>query len=627
LSGSRRAVLSCLLCSCVAAAQAQSGPPAYLERIARQGAVVELSLQPIDGAAAPLRAGQDVVVRFTVTDEATASPLSGVSLAAWFDRLRERERTTEEQCVGKVKRFAEGSTLSRPELDLNANFVVALNQDATITVVDPRFGHGDTRLLEIVQLSSPAEDWAITSDQAKILVSLPDSGEVALVDTGSWKITASLKTGRRPGRVALQPDDAYLWVGYTTPEETSPSGVLVISTRDAAVVATIPTGRGHHEIAFSDDSRYAYVTNALDGSVTIADVRTLSKVADVPTGPQPSAIAYSPLAHAAYVANAGDGSIAAIDGHHAVAARMTADAGIGRLKFAPGGRFGIVANPVTDMVHVIDASTNRLVQSGKMDKGPEQIAFSNKLAYIGHRESEVVLMLSLDSLGGPGGGLSAADFPGGQHPLGRRSRPSRADGIVQAAGEDAVLVANPFDKAIYYYKEGMAAPMGNLANYGREPRAVLSVQRGLRAARPGRYETTLRLPAGGEFDVAVMLDRPRVVHCFTLIVARDPTAAAAAPAIRVEPAFELAGVRAGAPVRLRFKVSDEATGAPKRGISDLRVLVICPGVWQSADFARERGPGEYETSVVPPESGEYFVYVEAASEGLQARQFPALSVK
>jgi YVTN family beta-propeller protein len=629
LTMSRHAVLLCLFVAGSVSVQSQPKQAAYTERVTRQGVALELSLHPVDGAAgSPLRGGQDVVVRFSATEVATGSPIARATIAAWFDRLRAGELTSADQCVGKVKRFAEGSSLSRAELDLNANYVVALNNDATITVVDPRFGHGDTRLLELIQLSSPGEDWAITSDQTKIFVSLPEAGEVAAIDTASWKVEARVKTETRPARTALQPDGQYLWVGYdTTPPGAKPSGVLVISTRDAKIVARIATGRGRHEIAFSDDSRYAYVTNALDGTVSIVDVRTLTRVAEVATGARPSAIAYSNLARAAYVANEGDGTLAVIDGSRTVVARASADAGIARMKFAPGGRFGIVLNPITDMAHIVDASTNRIVQSGKMDKGPEQIAFSTKLAYVGHRESEIVLMLPLESLGATGAGLSAADFPGGQHALGRTSRRSRADAIVQAAGEDAVLVANPSDKAIYFYKEGMAAPMGNFSNYGREPRAVLSVERSLRARRPGQYETTVRLPAGGEFDVAFLVDQPRIVHCFALKVARDPQAAATLPLVRVEPLFEAAEVRTDAQVRLRFKVLDQATGQPKSGIVDLRVLFICPGVWQSTEFARERAPGVYEAEFVPPRGGEYFVYAEAASQRLPSGQFPALTVK
>jgi len=54
--------------------------------------------------------------------------------------------------------------------------------------------------------------------------------------------------------------------------------------------------------------------------------------------------------------------------------------------------------------------------------------------------------------------------------------PGRAppNAVVQAPrARTRVLVANPMDKSVYYYKEGMAAPMGNFSNYGRQPRALL----------------------------------------------------------------------------------------------------------------------------------------------------------
>ena len=46
-------------------------------------------------------------------------------------------------------------------------------------------------------------------------------------------------------------------------------------------------------------------------------------------------------------------------------------------------------------------------------------------------------------------------------------------------------MANPADQAIYYYMEGMLAPMGSFNNYRREPKAVLIVDRSLRE-RAGR---------------------------------------------------------------------------------------------------------------------------------------------
>ena len=113
-------------------------------------------------------------------------------------------------------------------------------------------------------------------------------------------------------------------------------------------------------------------------------------------------------------------------------------------------------------------------------EGPDQISFTDELAYVRHRDSEVVLMIPLDEIGVEGRVVPLVDFPGGQHPLGWTSRPSLADAIVQASGAYAVLIANPGDRMIYYYQEGMAAPMGSFMNYGHEPRAVLVVERNLR---------------------------------------------------------------------------------------------------------------------------------------------------
>ena len=615
------------LCVLLQALPPESGP--YTRRLTRQGISVELTIQPVDrAAAAPLREGDDVVVRFSLRDAATNSPVTGASPAAWLDHLSEGEHTSSEQCVGKVKRFAEGGALSAADLDLTVHYVVALNDDATITVVDPRFGYGDTRLLALIPLASPGEDWALLADQTRLFVSLPESHAVASIDTATWKVTETMSTGVRPVRLALQPDQGYLWASYRQDSPDDPSGVLVFSARDRKLVATIQTGRGAHELAFSTDSRFAYVTNGGDGSVSIVDVRQLAKVADVQTGPQPVAIAFSDLAQAVYVAHAGDGSVAVIGAaRRDVMARMRAEPGVGKLRFLPGGRFGVLLNPRINALDVVDTSSNTIVQHATMDAGPEQIAFSNKLLYIGHRDSEIVLMIPIESLGAPGVAISAADFPGGQHALGRKSHPTPADAIVQASGENAALVANAADKAIYFYKEGMAAPMGHFSNYGREPRAVLSVERNLRERRPGVYETTIRLVGSGTYDLAFLLDQPRLVQCFDLTVAPDTTKADTSPLAEVEARDAPSETAAGQSVRLVLRVVDKATGTPKAGVPDLRVLIICPGEWQSSQFAQERSAGLYEIDVSPPRPGEYFVYVDSVSLRVAARQMFGVTVK
>ncbi|MBV8706695.1 MAG: YncE family protein [Acidobacteriaceae bacterium] len=626
----RRSKLSLLpalaLGVCVFASEQPLRAP-YSQTAVQNGTSISVNIghaDPAKTASDPLTEFEHVVVRVSFKDVASGSPLPGGSPAAWIDRRITGEQTTLDQCVGKVKRFAEGSTFSHSEVDLTSYFVVIMNSDPTLTVVDPRFGYGDTRLLAMVSLHGPGEDWILTEDGKRLFVSVPAANEVVAVDTAAWKVISSAGSIPRAARVALQPDEAYLWAAYNGDEN---SGVAVLNARDMNVVARIRTGRGYHHMAFSADSSLAFVTNPSDGTVSVIDVRKLVKLTDVPVGVKPTWIAYSDLAKAAYVANEGDGKIVAIDtAQHKIRATMSATPGLGQIRFAPGGRFALAVNPNDDKIYVVDAASNQIVQQGKLDKGPDQIAFTNKTAHIRHRGSDVVLMIALASLGTGNTEISAADFPGGRYPPGEMSLPTPADGIVQASGENGVLVANPGDKSVYFYMEGSAAPMGNLSNYGREPRAVLSVDRNLRERSPGVYETTATLPAAGSYDFALFLDRPRTVSCFNFPIASDPSLIRAKPPkLKIEPRITASTV-AGEPTDLAFRLTFADTGKPDTEAKDVVILMVGP-TWQRRSVASHRGDGIYSVDFKVPAPGIYNVLLSSQSRGLTYLPYATVTVK
>src|ERR1022692_928669 len=56
-------------------------------RTVRDGISLEYSIEPaLAGKAGPLRAGDDVIVRFRLSDDATKTPLTGAQPAAWLYR-------------------------------------------------------------------------------------------------------------------------------------------------------------------------------------------------------------------------------------------------------------------------------------------------------------------------------------------------------------------------------------------------------------------------------------------------------------------------------------------------------------------------------------------------------------
>jgi len=613
-------------------ANAPGVPPEASGRAVRAGVAVDLSVEgisPEDGKPGELREGREAVFRFKISDTATGTPLAGSYPAAWIDFVPDAARVETKDCPDRVEELIAGSILARPEVDLNVYYVLALNEDATITVVDPLFGFGNTKLLALIELDSPGEDWALSPDRNRLYVSLPESDQVVVVDTLAWRIVSRIAVGPRPTRVALQPDGARLWVTL----EGGPDAIAAIDTAQLTVTAKLPAGRGRHELALSDDNRSVYVTNAGDRTLSIIDAARLTRVRDVSLELVPTAVAFSPLARAVYVAGEEAGAVVAVGGEEPqVLARMEADAGLGQIRFAPGGRLGFMVNPRTDRIHILDAAKNRIIQTGTLLDGPDQVTFSQHLAYVRHRGSDTVLMIPLDEVGEEGRPVPVVDFPGGQHPLGAGKRPSPADSIVRAPGANAVLVANPADQAIYFYKEGMAAPMGSFRNYSRQPRAVLVVDRSLKERTPGSYETVARLPGPGRYQVAFFLDAPRAVHCFPLTVAADPAAeerrAQQRPA-KVESLVDTSrAVRAGEKVSLRFRLSDPRTGEPKDGLRDVTVLLYTAASHQQVrEAARSVGGGIYEVEVTPAAAGSYHVAVSSPSMNLPYHLSPRVILR
>jgi hypothetical protein len=221
-------------------------------------------------------------------------------------------------------------------------------------------------------------------------------------------------------------------------------------------------------------------------------------------------------------------------------------------------------------------------------------------------------------------------FPAGQvAPAEGKTPVAVADSIITSPDPNSVLIANVADQQIYYYTEGMAAPMGNLQNYKRDPRAVLVADRSLREIKSGTFETFTRLPTSGAYDVAFLLDSPRVTHCFETSAASNPSIKHEGKvALGVEYLEREKSLRAGEPYKLRFRLTDTATGMPADGLKDVRVLVfLAPGIWQKRDFATGAGGGVYELEVSVPQPGYYTIFVESRSRGVQFRQLPYMTLE
>jgi DNA-binding beta-propeller fold protein YncE len=582
------------------------------------GLGVELRVQPLAfGTALEEDAPVNVTVRI---DDGQGKPMPGLAPAAWMSlRTAGDRRPDAERCPAKVATFTVGNVFVRPEVDLNVFHVLAVNDDATITVIDPHFGFGGSRLLALVALPARGEDWTLNADSSLLFVSMPEAGSVAVIDTSNWKIRDEVEVGAKPTRVKLAPDSRYVWVA-------DEKGASALHTDGSGIAGRIDTPSAPREILLSDDGR----TIAFAGgtTVTLADSATIRKRGSVTVS---SAITGGDFSHRSkqfYIAT-DDGHVSVIDAkQQRVVSRFETGAAPIQVRFEPRGRYGFVVVPSKNEVHIFDAVTNKIVQTADVEPDPDRVSFSDQLAYVRSLGSDMVLMIPLDQIGTEGAPVPIVDFPSGQKRFGQGPAPSIADGIVPAPGEPAVLVANPADQEIYYYREGMAAPMGHFSNDSRAPRGVLVLDRSLRRQRTGEFRTTARLSRAGTYDVAVFVDNPRIVTCFTMEVGKNAALEAKRQRVtRVEYAQGAVNGKAGEPVRIAFRLIDSATSQAKGGLNDVTALLFAPGLVNVRQTAVAQADGTYQVEVVPPSAGVYYVYIDSPTAGLPPSNQDVLIVR
>ena len=255
-----------------------------------------------------------------------------------------------------------------------------------------------------------------------------------------------------------------------------------------------------------------------------------------------------------------------------VTARIETKPGLGPVRFTQDGRWAFAVNPTAKTVFVVDAAENRLAHAIPLDGQPYQVSFTRAFAYVRLLDSEQVKMVNLLSLGadrkpivqGFGAGTGAPKVAG---------ELSVADSVAQAANEAAVFVVNPADSNTYFYMEGMNAPMGSFGGYGHAARAVAVVDRSLKEVEPGVYSGKVRVPVAGQYDVAFLLDNPRILHCFSAEVRDNPALSRDGRSLTAEFIDLPLRTPQGFAVPVRFRLLDTRSRKPRAGLGDVRVLV------------------------------------------------------
>jgi YVTN family beta-propeller protein len=110
-----------------------------------------------------------------------------------------------------------------------------------------------------------------SADGRYAIFSCEFSGQLVKVDIASQRVVGylSLPTGSMPQDVKLSPDGKVFYVA-----DMMHNGVWLVDGDQLRTIGFRRTGKGAHGLYVSRDSRFLYVTNRMEGSISLIDLRT-----------------------------------------------------------------------------------------------------------------------------------------------------------------------------------------------------------------------------------------------------------------------------------------------------------------------------------------------------------------
>lgn len=165
---------------------------------------------------------------------------------------------------------------------------------------------------------------AVLAAPDKVFVADEESNTVSILDAASFKKIASVPVGRGPHNVQVSPDGKLAWVTNNGEQMmqmgkggdaamASGGEIWAIDTESHAVVAKVRVGKHPAHVVLTPDGRFAYVNNAGEDTVSVVDVEARKVVKTVQTGPGAHGVVVDRAGRYAYVSNIYENSVSVLD--------------------------------------------------------------------------------------------------------------------------------------------------------------------------------------------------------------------------------------------------------------------------------------------------------------------------
>ncbi|CAE7162114.1 unnamed protein product [Symbiodinium microadriaticum] len=204
--------------------------------------------------------------------------------------------------------------------------------------------------------------------------------------------------------IEISQDDGASWQSTLIVLNKSGHDASFIDLASGEIIATLPTGRGPHELIVTSDGRWAIGTDYSGGnSLTVFDVTELEveRTIDLSDYSRPHGIVFLPGEEQVLVTSEGSGNLVAVNFHTGEIETVisTRPHSSHMVAISEDGRVAYTVNGSSNSVSVVDMATASLTRDYPVPDRPEAIN-TNKAGseiWVGSNDDEVVTVLDAET--------------------------------------------------------------------------------------------------------------------------------------------------------------------------------------------------------------------------------------
>src|SRR6266446_2090825 len=269
---------------------------------------------------------------------------------------------------------------------------VGLFKDNAIAVLDT----GTNRVQATIPVPQGPHGIVITPDGRKVYVSSDGASTVSVIDTQTDTIVKSIEVDPNPHGLAISADGREVLVSAFGTNQ-----VLLIDTSTDQIVRRLPVPMPHNS-ALSPDGHMAYVGSQQQGAtaVVILDLVQGTQVGTVPLEKTPRGLTLSPDAKQLYVTVAGTDAVQVIDlASQRVVGQIPVGASPHIVMMLPNGNAGLVVSQGPGTLEFFDPTRHTVSRTVRVGTNPHWLAVSSegRAAYVSNEGSQDISVVDVAS--------------------------------------------------------------------------------------------------------------------------------------------------------------------------------------------------------------------------------------